>query len=171
MLNTCICGRIGEHCPNATCGSRSKTALKNRTTIMSRQLGLDVRYYTCRKCGVEYGWLNGSLYDGECYAPKEVRIVASPQSLEREVKDLNEAIEFIRSRGGVVDFPNGIKDPSEGPPSIVDKPAIESPVESTTEQVDEITLISRPPTEQPKFSLDDLFKSKEPSNDEDNPSK
>jgi hypothetical protein len=80
---------------------------------MSRQLGLDIRYYTCRKCGVEYGWLNGSLYDGECYAPKEVRIVASPQSLEREVKDLNEAIEFIRLRGGVIDFPNGIMEPDK----------------------------------------------------------
>jgi len=112
MLKTCTCGRIGEHCPNADCGSISKAPLKQRTAIISRQLGLDVRYYTCRKCGVEYGWLNGSLYDSECYAPKEIRIVATPQSIEQEVKDLNECIQFIQARGGVIDFPNGIKEVS-----------------------------------------------------------
>ena len=156
MLNTCTCGRIGEHCPNAACGSISKTALKQRTAIMSRQLGIDVRYYTCRKCGVEYGWLNGSLYDSECYAPKEVRLVATPQSLERGVKDLNEAIQFVQSWGGVIEFPNGIKDPSEEPPSVI-KPI----VESKDELKDEITLISRPPIDAPVFTLDDLFKPKE----------
>ena len=167
MLNTCTCGRIGEHCPNAACGSISKTALKQRTTIMSRQLGLDVRYYTCRKCGVEYGWLNGSLYDGECYAPKEVRLVASPLSLERGVKDLNEAIQFVQAWGGVIDFPNGIKDPSENDSNTA-KPSIEPIIESKTESVDEITLISRPPIDTPRINLEDLFKPKEPPKDENN---
>lgn len=156
MIKTCTCNRIGEHCPNSECGSISKTPLKQRTTFMSRQLGLDIRYYTCRKCGVEYGWLDGKLYDGVCYAPKEIRLVAKPQRFEQEIKDLNEAIEYIQIRGGVVEFPNGIKDPSEEPPGVI-KPI----VETKDETKDEITLISRPPIDAPVFSLDDLFKRKE----------
>jgi hypothetical protein len=158
---------MGEHCPNATCGSVSKTALKQRTAIMSRQLGLDVRYYTCRKCGVEYGWLNGSLYDGECYAPKEVRIVAAPQSLEREVKDLNEAVQFIQSRGGVVDFPDGIKEPN------IDGPKPELVIQKITsngekEELPEGWSYNDKGQKVGPLSMDDLFKSKEPPKDESN---
>lgn len=166
MLNTCTCGRLGEHCPNADCGSVSRTPLKQRTSIMSRQLGVDVRYYTCRKCGIEYGWLNGSLYDGECYAPKEIKLVATPQSLEREVKDLNEAIEFIRLRGGIVDFPDGIKEPG----MVIAKRQEE---ELVIKEAPELTIrhadtgeVIKQYSKEDFESLSSLFKKKEPSKDE-----
>ena len=153
MIKTCVCGRVGEHCPNAQCGSVSKTPLKQRTAFMSRQTGLDIRYYTCRKCGVEYSWLNGTFYDTECYAPKEIRITAMPKNLEQEVKDLNEAIQIIESRGGVVEFPNGIKEPGEEIPGIVE------PRAPVSEDIKEELVIKRVDT--PAISLEDLFKKKE----------
>lgn len=158
MKKICTCGRVGEHCPNSGCGSINKHPLVQRSAFMSDQIGADVRFYRCRKCGTEYGFLNGSLFDAECYAPKEIKLVATPQSLEEEVKDLNECIQFIQARGGVVEFPNGIKDINEESPDVV-KPRVES-------TSDEITLISRPPDEDKQlFSLDDLFKRKDSTNE------
>ena len=178
MIKTCICGRVGEHCPNADCGSVSKTPLKQRTAFMSRQTGLDIRYYNCRKCGVEYGWLNGSLYDGTCYAPKEIRLVATPQSIEQGIKDLNEAIEFVRLRGGIVDFPNGIKEPSqviteqekaelviEKAPGLIIK---RIPRESEQEKLPEGWSYNDKGQKVGPLSMDDLFKHKEPPKDESN---
>jgi hypothetical protein len=190
MIKTCICGRVGEHCPNADCGSISKTPLKQRTIFMSRQLGLDIRYYTCRKCGVEYAWLNGSLYDGKCYAPKEIRLVATPQNIEQEIKDLNEAIQFIRSRGGIVDFPNGIKEPDQvlaeqekeeliiekAPGLIIERVPRESEPELVIQKITNGSMDELPPgwsyndkgQKVGPLSMDDLFKKKETPKDESN---
>jgi hypothetical protein len=152
---------------------------------MSRQTGLDVRYYTCRKCGVEYGWLSGSLYDGVCYAPKEIRLVATAQSIEQEVKDLNEAISYLYARGGIVTFPDGIKDPNEekgntktdntlhpderGVSSIFDiRPRIDKEHEGKKDIVEDKGNTERH-EDSNKLSLDDLFKAvKEPPKDESN---
>lgn len=179
-MKVCECGRIGEHCPNAGCGSINKAPLKQRTTIVSRQMGQDIRYYTCRKCGVEYGYLGGMLYDGVCYAPKEVRVVAIPKNIEEEVELLNKAIEYIQSRDGVVDFPNGIKGLNEeearvktnstlhqdprGIPGIRDiQPG--SMQERQSDLQPGISDTETPKENTDKLTLDDLFKRKDSTND------
>lgn len=102
----CKCSRIGEHCPQ--CGSISKHPLVQRTAASFGFLHIEVRFYRCRKCGVEYGWYQGKLYDQECLAPEDIRLKAIKKDPEEIAKTLNEAINTIQSYGGVVAFPKGI---------------------------------------------------------------
>lgn len=102
MILTCRCGRTGEHCPNADCGSINKWPMIQRSTIVSKQLGRDVRFYRCRKCGTEYGFLGNTLFDAECNAPEESRLKQKQIEPEDEVRLIKEAIAFLESKGLVV---------------------------------------------------------------------
>jgi len=99
MSITCTCGRVGEHCPSAACGSINKHPLIQRSLFMSKQVGADVRFYRCRKCGTEYGFLRGVLFDAECNAPEEVRLGARQLDAEDEVKLMKDAIALLESKG------------------------------------------------------------------------
>jgi hypothetical protein len=157
MSKTCVCGRIGEHCPSAGCGSINKHPMIQRSLFISKQVGADVRFYRCRKCGTEYGFLNGALFDAECNAPEEIRLGARQIEPVDEVKMIKEAIALLESKGlkvSMADDTSNVpviqKIPSEGeelPPgwSYNDKGQKVGPL-----------------------SMDDLFKPKEPSKDESN---
>jgi hypothetical protein len=100
------CNREGEHCPG--CGSVSKHPLIQKTASAAGILKIDVRYYRCRKCGVEYGWLKAKFYEVECCAPPIAKIIPVKDDLQKFVERINEAIYFIRSYGGTIEFKKGI---------------------------------------------------------------
>lgn len=99
MNVTCTCGRVGEHCPNTGCGSVNKWPMIQRSLIVSKQLGRDVRFYRCRKCGTEYGYLGNTLFDAECNAPEESRLKQKHMEPEDEVRLIKEAIALLESKG------------------------------------------------------------------------
>jgi hypothetical protein len=146
MSRECTCGRIGEHCPNAGCGSINKHPLVQRSQIVSAQVGSDVRFYRCRKCGTEYGFLNGNLFDTECNAPSEVRLKPRQIEPEDEVKLLKDAISLLESKGLKVYMPG------------------DEPKSNDTEEL----VIQKAEPRPSALSLDDLFKKKEPPKDENN---
>lgn len=99
MNLACTCGRVGEHCPNTGCGSKNKWPMIRRSEIISRQLGRDIRYYRCRKCGTEYGYLGNTLFDAECNAPEDIKLKQKQIEPEDEVRMLQEAIALLESKG------------------------------------------------------------------------
>jgi hypothetical protein len=107
--------------------------------------------------------MNNALYDTECYAPKEVHNVAAPKNIEQEIKDLNEAIEFIRLRGGVVDFPNGIMEPDQ----VI---AEQEKAELVIKKIEPELIIRRFNPDKDKFlTLDEEIKLAKESKNENNP--
>ncbi|SRR5258708_27783208 len=119
MNNQCICGRVGEHCPSANCkGSINRHPLKQRSTEMSLRLGKDARFYSCRACGTEYGYINGVLYNSECYAPRKITLGTHLPDTVDEVKAINDAVLLLQSMGMEVTkdgLPLTVEEPTDEP--------------------------------------------------------
>lgn len=176
MIILCSCGREGEHCPSANCkGSINRHPMKQRSVRMTERLGIEARFYSCRSCGTEYGYVNGVLYESECYAPKKIILSTKLPDAIDEVKAINEAILLLQSKGITVTM-NGI------PMAVADSNEVE---ESKTPNESEPELIIQRLSDKPKdelpegwfydeqgrkssgLKIDDLFKPKEPPNDPD----